>query len=104
MKNYGTKSPMQNKEFKENLKEIFKSKYGVENPSQVPEVAEPPSVPESATIEVPQIVWSIPALIVAGCAIVINTWSETATHGPIGSFDVNVKVTLPALISAALGV
>jgi hypothetical protein len=37
-------------------------------------------------------------------AMVMTIWSLTAGHGPLGSFEVNVNVTVPAAISEALGV
>ena len=51
-----------------------------------------------------QIVRAVPALTIGVGLIVITTWSVTAAQGPAGSFVVNVNVTVPALISAALGV
>jgi hypothetical protein len=41
---------------------------------------------------------------VSGAPIVITTLSETAPQGPAGSSVVKVKVTVPAVLSAALGV
>ena len=46
---------------------------------------------------------TLPVLVAAGL-IVIVTWSLTGPHGPAGSFVVSVRVTVPAVISAALGV
>ena len=45
-----------------------------------------------------------PAFTVAAGAIVMCMAPLTAPHGPAGSFVVSVSVTLPAAISAALGV
>ena len=44
------------------------------------------------------------AVAVAAVLIVITTVSLAAPHGPAGSFEVKVNVTVPAVSSAALGV
>jgi hypothetical protein len=67
-------------------------------------VAVPLRVPVNDTPEPAQIVWLMPALTVAGGLIVITIVSLTALHGPTGSSVVSVNVTVPVLISAALGV
>ena len=53
---------------------------------------------------VEHIVWSPPAPTVAAGYIVTTIASFTAGHGPAGSFVVRVRVTVPAVMSAALGV
>src|SRR5512146_65908 len=47
--------------------------------------------------------WSGPAFTVAAGLIVTTSESDTAGHGPAGSSVLNVKVTLPAAMSAAEG-
>ena len=44
------------------------------------------------------------ALTTVTGSMVTRMASPTAGHGPAGSFDVNVRVTDPAVISSALGV
>ena len=50
-----------------------------------------------------QRVWSAPAFAVGACVMVQVTWSFTALQVPLPA-EVSVNVTLPAVISAALGV
>src|SRR5687767_3872091 len=70
-------------------------------PLHVPPVAPPPTAPASV-IELPaHIVESGPAVTVAAGLIVITTSSVNVEHGPL---VVNVRVTVPAVTSAALGV
>ena len=51
----------------------------------------------------PHTVWLLPALDIGAGAYVMITWSDTGKHVPLPD-DVKVRVTLPLLISAALGV
>ena len=71
---------------------------------QVADAAPPPIIPLNVRVLVEQIVSSIPALTVTAGFMVNNKASFTAAQGPDGSFVVNVNVTEPAEISAALGV
>ena len=74
-------------------------------PLHVPLVAAPPIAPARATTGLlAHTVWSAPAFTVATGLIVITIASFTAPHGPAGSSVVSVKVTLPAVISPAVGV
>jgi hypothetical protein len=74
-------------------------------PLQVPLDAPPPTPPASWTLGVlAHTRWSTPAVTVAAGLMVISIASLTAPHGPCGSLVVNVRVTVPAAISAALGV
>ena len=62
-------------------------------------------VPARVTVALlAQTIWSTPAFTVAGGLIVIVIESFAATHGPVGSSVVKVSVTVPALISLAVGV
>ncbi len=61
-------------------------------------------VPLSTIVLVSQNVVSFPALTVATGLNVIIEKSETGPHGPAGSLVVNVKVTEPLFLSAALGI
>ncbi len=67
-------------------------------------MADPPKVPANVTVLPAHIVCAGPASTVAVALIVITTLSLTAGQGPSGSLVVNVSVTVPAVISAALGV
>jgi hypothetical protein len=67
-------------------------------------VAPPPIEPAIVNVVPEQMVASIPAFAVAGLLIVNTIASETAGHGPVGSLVVNVRVTDPAVTSAADGV
>lgn len=75
-------------------------------PLQVPDDAEPATAPFRFTVPLAHITWSAPALTVAKELIVMVILSEAGTQGPApsGSFVVSVKVTVPAVISPALGV
>jgi hypothetical protein len=74
-------------------------------PLHVPDVADPPTEPARVTFGLAaQTVWSIPALTVGDGLIVIKTWSLVAVQVPGGSLVVKVNVTVPAVISAAVGV
>ena len=73
-------------------------------PLHVTVIAAPPIVPANVTVLPAHIVCAGPASTVATGSSVITTLSETAGHGPAGSFVVKVNVTEPAVISAALGV
>ncbi len=46
---------------------------------------------------------AVPATAVAAC-VIVNVFEEVAFEQPALALAVNVSVTLPALISAALGV
>ena len=68
--------------------------------------------PPDATVTLPlkvtfallaQTVWSVPAFAVGDVVIVITIASETAVHVPF-PVVVSVRVTVPAILSAALGV
>ena len=65
---------------------------------QVPVVALPPIVPFRVTIPPAQIVWVVPALAVAPLLIVMSTVLVATPHGPVGSFVVSVRVTVPLVI------
>ena len=67
----------------------------------VKEVALPPPTPDSNWVLPEQIVKSIPALTVAEGGIVRIIASLTAVQTPTGSSVVIVKVTTPAVMSAA---
>src|SRR5690606_2381945 len=67
-------------------------------------VALPPMVPDSGTGSPAQIVSGVPASTVASGSMVITISSDTATHGPGGSFVGRVSVTVPAALSSSLGV
>jgi hypothetical protein len=72
---------------------------------QVEEVAAPLLVPVSDTVLTEeQTFWSAPALTMATALIVKSKASFTGPQTVGGSFVVNVSVTLPALLSAPLGV
>ena len=73
-------------------------------PLHVALVAEPPKDPANVTVEPLQMVCAGPALAVAAWLIVIVTVEVAAGQGPTGSLVVNVKVTVPAVTSPALGV
>lgn len=70
-------------------------------PLHVAEVADPPMVPFRVAALPAQIDWSGPAFTVAGGLMEMMTLSVTAAHGPV---VVKIKVTVPAVTSAALGV
>lgn len=71
---------------------------------QVKEVALPPMDPLAVKVLFAQIVELAPAFAVGAWLIVKTIASETEEHGPAGSLVVIVKVTEPAVISAAEGV
>ena len=71
---------------------------------QVTNVVLPPIVPANVKVLPAHIEFAGPALTVAAGFIVKVIDEATATHGPAGSFDVIVKTTEPATISAADGV
>src|SRR5262245_15998607 len=74
-------------------------------PFQVPVDTVPETLPLSATCGlVEHTAWSGPAFTTVLGSMVITIWSLTAGHGPLGSLVVSVRVTLPAAISAAVGV
>ena len=73
-------------------------------PLHVPLVADPPTDPESVTVEPAQIVCGEPASTVAEGLMVITTVEITAGQGPVGSLVVNVNVAEPLLTSVAVGV
>ena len=68
------------------------------------DVALPPLVPDNVCVFPEQIFASDPALTVAAWFIVKTITSFTAGHGPTGLFVVIVKLTEPAVMSAADGV
>lgn len=68
---------------------------------QIPVVVEPVTVPIKATVDPSQIVRSLPT-VTTGTGRICNTFASLIGVQPL--FDVNVRVTLPALISAALAV
>ena len=78
------------------------AKVPVPDVDQVDDVADPPLVPETDATSPEQIVISVPAFTVAAGLIVTVIASLTALHGPLGSFVVSVRITLPADLSAAL--
>ncbi len=70
---------------------------------QAPVVAVPPTLEPVNVYAVPeQIVAAAPAVAVAGAFTVNTTVEVAAGHGPVGSFVVNVKVTVP--VFPAVGV
>ena len=73
-------------------------------PDQLALTADPPTDPLSTTSSPSQITSSLPADTMAGELNETRTSSETGKHGPIGSSDTRVKITLPALNSAAVAV
>jgi hypothetical protein len=72
---------------------------------QVALVAPPLMAPDSVTEFPEQTVWDVPAFTTASGFMVITTVDATVVHGPdpSGSAAVNVNVTAPAEMSAALG-
>ena len=68
---------------------------------QVPAVVEPVTVPVKATVDPSQIVRSLPT-VTTGTGRICRTFASLIGAQPL--FDVNVRVTLPAEISAALAV
>src|SRR6185436_5877415 len=70
----------------------------------VPLVAPRPTLPANVTVPPAHTDCGDPALAVATGLIVIVTVDVAAGQGPEGSFVVNVNVTEPAAISAAVGV
>lgn len=66
----------------------------------MPDVPVPPTAPLRVAVLPEQMIWSAPALAVARALIVMITSFETGEQGPA---LVNVKVTVPAEISTALG-
>ena len=68
---------------------------------QLPEVAEPPTVPVIFTELLLQIIWSGPALTVAFGLMITIIVSLTELHGPTGSLDVKINLTNPAALSIA---
>ena len=74
-------------------------------PLQVPVVAPPVIVPAKLTFGLlAHTVWSADALVTTAALIVMVIASLVVPHGPAGSALVDVNVTVPAAISAALGV
>ena len=73
-------------------------------PDQAALTAEPPMLPARVAEARAHIDWSGPALTVAAGNIVTVIASLAAGQGPAGSLVVSVRVTAPAVISAALGV
>ena len=74
-------------------------------PTHVALVAAPPTEPARETVGLAvHAPISGPAFTVAAGLIVISIVSLTVPHGPAGSLLVNVNVTVPAVISAELGV
>ena len=69
---------------------------------QVELVELPPILPASVTELPAQTVWAVPAFAVAACVTVMVLVALTAGHGPVGSFVVSVKITVP--LKLAVGV
>lgn len=70
----------------------------------VEETALPPITPAKVYVPPEQIVALLPAAAVAAGLMVITIVLVTNGHGPAGSLVVNVKVTVPAAMSAPEGV
>jgi hypothetical protein len=80
-------------------------KLPVPDVDHVPLAAPPPTVPLTVIDGViAQILWSAPAFAVAAGLMVRIKASETHPHGPAGSSVAAEIVTVPAAMSAALGV
>ena len=87
------------------FRDVLPGLYEPAPPLHVPVVAPPVMVPARVTKGLDEHTLNAgPALVVTALFIEMITLSETGTQGPVGSFVVSVRVTVPELISAAVGV
>jgi hypothetical protein len=86
------------------LSEVGLAKVPVPEVDQVAETAVPPMVPTMGTTVNPQTLTGAPAFTVGAALIVTVIASLTGVQGPAGLPVVRVRVLVPAVMSAALGV
>tara|TARA_B100000614_G_C14430415_1_gene445863 strand:+ start:20 stop:661 length:642 start_codon:yes stop_codon:yes gene_type:complete len=79
--------------------------YVPEPPDHVIEVALPPKTADTGTAELSQVPVDVPSIFIVAASLKDNSISsKDDSHGPAGSSEVRVKITIPAFKSAALGV
>ena len=86
------------------LSAVFPGKNTPVLPDQVALTAEPPTEPLRTISSPSHITSSTPAETMAEVENKISITSDSGPHVPTGSSDVKVRITLPALNSAAVGV